>query len=206
MKTYSQYEQDIFLLEKFKNITTGFFVDIGANDGITYSNTKRLEEMGWDGICIEPLPDAFNKLKHNRTCKCINGAISSSLKSTVEFCEIKGYAEMLSGIIDEYDERHKRRIINELKAYGGEKNKITVNNYTFSDLIGKSNKHIDLLCIDTEGSELSILKSIDFNSYTFSCIAVENNYGENNVKNFLNTKGYRLITTIGADEMYENNI
>lgn len=45
----------------------GFFVDIGAHDGVTHSNSYALETYhGWSGICIEPDPDAYRQLGQNR--------------------------------------------------------------------------------------------------------------------------------------------
>ena len=61
---YSQDGQDRFLDQKFfKEKTAGTFIEVGANDGITYSNTYFLEKFRqWKGICIEPHPGAFEKL------------------------------------------------------------------------------------------------------------------------------------------------
>ena len=63
MSYYSQDGQDKFLIEElFKDKKNGFYVDIGANDGVNLSNTKILEDIGWDGVCVEPLPQSFNEL------------------------------------------------------------------------------------------------------------------------------------------------
>ena len=69
MKYYSQFEQDKFIYENyFINKTKGYFVDIGAHDGITFSNSKFFEELGWDGVCIEPNPKIFEK-RMNKLCE-----------------------------------------------------------------------------------------------------------------------------------------
>lgn len=65
-KFYSQAGQDKWVLEKVGN--KGFFVDVGAYDGIESSNTYALELAGWNGICFEPNKDAFEKLNKNRRC------------------------------------------------------------------------------------------------------------------------------------------
>jgi len=120
MKYYSQYRQDEFLNEYyFKGVKGGVFLDIGAHDGESLSNSKFFEEeLGWSGICIEPNPDVFKLLKENRNCICINKAIYSK-KGTVLFSKNSGRTEMLSGIVDSYDEEHLVRIIEENKVYGG---------------------------------------------------------------------------------------
>ena len=55
-ESYSQYGQDIILNDRiFKNKKNGYFIDIGAYDGVCFSNTLLYEEkFDWNGICIEP--------------------------------------------------------------------------------------------------------------------------------------------------------
>jgi len=65
---FSQNGQDEFFLEElFVGQDSGFFVDIGANDGVTFSNTYALERKGWRGLCVEPHPDVFEQLRRNRS-------------------------------------------------------------------------------------------------------------------------------------------
>lgn len=55
---------------------SGFFVDVGAYDGIEHSNTYALEQLGWDGLCIEPLEGPFGEMTKSRSAKCLNIAVS----------------------------------------------------------------------------------------------------------------------------------
>src|SRR6266404_4750051 len=74
----SQYLQDI-LLDRwlFGGITGGTFVDIGAHDGVTYSNSFLFERLrGWGGVCIEPNPAVFAQLAVNRQCTTLNCCVS----------------------------------------------------------------------------------------------------------------------------------
>ncbi len=61
---YSQDGQDEFLDRSvFKGRKSGFFVEIGAHDGVRFSNSAFLErERGWRGICVEPHPKIFPEL------------------------------------------------------------------------------------------------------------------------------------------------
>jgi FkbM family methyltransferase len=201
--TYSQSSQDTFLLNQyFSTKTNGFYVDIGANNGITASNTKIFEDRGWNGICIEPNPIIFAELEKNRKSKNYQVCISNLDKEVVDFCQIDGYAEMLSGIVELYDERHKQRILNEQKHYGGNRQKIQVKNYKFSELI--TVPFIDYLSIDTEGSELDVLQSIDYTKTKIHIITVENNYETIEFQNYLRQYNFKYVTKLGADEVYEN--
>ena len=115
MKFYSQYGQDKWLYEKyFKNKKNGVFLEIGADDGIDKSNTKFFEDIGWYGMCIEPSPKRFKLLENNRTCICENYALSNKVDE-VDFMDISGWGKGLSGIVDSYDEKHKKRIEQEIK-------------------------------------------------------------------------------------------
>ena len=91
---HSQYGQDKIINERiFGSKRNGFFVDIGANDGITGSNTYFFEkELSWKGVCIEPQPDIFNKLAKNRKSECHNCAVSSKT-GTAKFLKV-GHADM----------------------------------------------------------------------------------------------------------------
>jgi len=59
---YSQNREQQFIIDYFGN-TIGTFLDIGANDGKTLSNTYQLALYGWFGVCVEPEDIAFSKLK-----------------------------------------------------------------------------------------------------------------------------------------------
>jgi FkbM family methyltransferase len=204
----SQYGQDQFVNEKFfHNKKNGFFVDIGAHDGITLSNTYFFEKkLSWNGICIEPIPNVFSQLRNNRGCICIQGAISTT-NQPAEFLKISGYSEMLSGLIDKYDPRHINRIDKELNAYGGNSETIQVQCYKLNDLLDINNiQYIDYLSIDTEGGEFDILQTIDFDRFNISVIDVENNYNDDRIRVFLEGKGYKFITRIKCDEIYSKNL
>ena len=201
----SQYGQDTFVHQKFfADKKNGVFVDIGAHDGLRYSNTYFFEKfLGWKGICVEPIPSVFEALQNNRNCICVNGCIDAAT-GTQKFLQIHGYSEMLSGLLDQYDTRHMDRIEKELKQYGGSKEVIPVTCYTLNDLCDQYDlDHIDYLSIDTEGNELHILESIDFGRITIDVIDVENNYKTPRIKQLLESYGYRLIKRIDVDEIYK---
>lgn len=61
-KQYSQNDEERVILEYFGD-RKGTFLSIGENDGVTFSNVRALAERGWNGVCIEPSPKAFERLK-----------------------------------------------------------------------------------------------------------------------------------------------
>lgn len=205
---YSQFGQDQFLDQQvFKGKKRGIFVDIGAYDGITSSNSYFFEKYrNWSGLCIEPTPDAYEKLKKNRRAKTINGCIWKKTGPAL-FLKVmypNGIAHELSGLVESYDTRSFKT----LKEYWMREHQYIVEEimvpcFSFNDLCSQEGyTTIDYLSIDTEGSELAILQSIDFNTFSIKIIGVENNYNEPAIKEFLATKNYRFITRIGVDDFY----
>lgn len=200
----SQYGQDKFVAEHFKFIKNGVFIDIGANDGKTLSNTYFLEkELSWNGLAIEPSPKVFKRLEVNRNCILINACISDKT-GNAEFLELSGHTEMLSGLTEKYHQKHLRRIDNEIEEFSGEKNYIQVPCYVLEDIVKKHGlDKIDYLNIDIEGGEFDVLKSINFNNIDIDIIGIENNYKEDKIKNYLHHYGYNLIAIVGSDELYK---
>jgi len=210
MKFYSQHEQDKYLFENFfkykKDI--GFFVDIGAHDGVDISNTLFFEkELGWKGICIEPMKNRFDSLIKNRNCICINGCVSNS-EGEEDFIIFPEYTDMLSGLAKTFDDKIRENIDLKIKKQKNDSSKIIkVKSFVINKILEEHKlNHIDFISIDTEGAELSILKTIDFNKFNIDYFTIENNNYDNKIKNFMRSKGYKLIEILGCDELYKKII
>jgi FkbM family methyltransferase len=204
MQSFSQHGQDAFVYETFfkSRDGQGYFVDVGAYDGVTFSNSLFFERhLGWSGICIEPLPAAFEKLRGSRTAICLNCAVADR-DGKGEFVDVDmpNYGKMYSGLRAEYDPRH----VQILNAYMTGARLIEVPLRRLADILDENGvRTIDYMSIDTEGGELKILKSIDLKSYDVRVISVENNYEDPAVSDHLLGLGYRLIKTFaGFDELY----
>ncbi len=211
---YSQMGQDKYLNEQFfKNMKGGTFVEFGAYDGLTISNSLFFEnELGWTGICLEPLPEHFANLRTNRKCICIQGCVGPK-SGVVDFLKINGghwYNQMLSGVVSAYDPRHLNRIEQEVKDANTQKvyaNKeiIKVPCYRLADLLDQYKMpHINYLSIDTEGGELEILQSIDFKKYQIDLISVEDNYGDAQLRQFLESQGFEFVKKLECDLIFKN--
>lgn len=201
---FSQEGQDLILSTLFDK-KNGYFVDIGAYDGISISNTYYFEKvLGWKGIAIEPNPEIFSKLTNNRTCECINACISDK-DEEVEFLLIKGHSEMLSGIIQKYHPRHLRRIEREKLKFANKAEKITVNCYSLQTLLNMRNiKEVDILSIDTEGGEFDIINTFDFKKFYINAVVIENPYSDWRIWHKLFNEGFICLARAGGDEIYLN--
>lgn len=202
---FSQYGQDKFLDQHvFKARNGGVFVDIGANDGITYSNTYFFEKTrNWSGLCIEPHPDAFAKLRERRTCKVLNEGVSAE-EGQLEFIQINGYAEMLSGLKSRYEKEHIERIENEILAHGGSKQTILVSCKRLDAILKENDVNlVDYCTLDIEGGEMEVLETIDLKKQQIQVFTVENNYYKDKLKKYFEKYNYRLLTRLHCDEVYE---
>ena len=207
---YSQFNQDEYIYNTFfKNKKDkGFFLEIGADDGIRFSNCYYYEKnLNWDGIAIEPRKDAYNKLIQNRKCICENVALSN-IEEKTEFLDIKGYGLGLSGLINKYDPRHLTRIKQETNHPQNKGSEIiTVNTVKLDTILDKYKvKNIDFLSIDTEGSEIDILSTIDFNKYKINVITIEDNYNNNELNDFFIKRDFEFVKQICCDKVFKNKI
>lgn len=96
---YSQAGQDVWVLEQISN---GFFVDVGAHDGVESSNTLALEKVGWKGMCIEPNPFSYQSLTQVRRCMALNAGASDSFKM-VDGVRFDRLDELLKGCPETID-------------------------------------------------------------------------------------------------------
>jgi len=202
---YSQVGQDEFILKNiFPDKIDGVIIDIGANDGVKFSNSLKFEQRGWQCICIEPLPRAFNELIKNRSCVCIQGCISDK-EGTDQFLQINGACEMLSGLTLKYDPRHVSRIAYEVDQNRDSYEVIPVMCYKLNSILDAYDiKHVDILSLDTEGGELDILKSIDNIEQIVDVICVEDNYNDPKLVEILTEKGFVLIASLHQDLIFRN--
>lgn len=201
-KYYAAHGIDQYIKENFfSNKTDGYFIDIGAHNGVDINNTFYFENEGWNGICFEPIPEIFTQLKTNRKCKTINKAISDK-PGPAQFFQITGYSDMLSGLADKYPQDHIARINREIEQYDQSYDYIDVICSTFDEEVKQTN--IDLLSIDTEGAELDILKTIDFTKYLVNIMVVEYNYFNQELIDLIYKNNFEVVQQRGVDLIIKN--
>lgn len=204
MESFSQHGQDRFIYERFfKNASNpGAFVDVGAYDGVTFSNTLLFERIGWSGICIEALPSVFDKLKAARSSVCVLCAVADR-SGTGTFLEVdmpSGFEKMYSGLKANFDRRHRKTI----QQWGQNPKEIEVPIRTLAELLREYRiERVDYLSIDTEGSEWKILRGFNFRAFDVRVISVENNYQDHKIRKHMFDNGYRLAHVFAnIDELY----
>lgn len=156
------------IFERFKNKFDGFFIEIGANDGTTQSNTLLLEtKNNWKGLLIEPSE------------KWTETLISTRKNCIVERCAISDYNGKILGDFDGslMSSVNGERLYNDILANKGVKKNIEnveVDCYMLTELCKKHNiKNVDLCSIDVEGHEYEVLNGIDFKILDIQYFVIE---------------------------------
>lgn len=175
MNSYNQAGQEVWVRNVLKDKKNGFFLDIGAYDGVESSNTYFLEkDLNWNGICIESNPSFYNRLLQNRNCIKVNKAVMP-YKGFAVFDNINTYYSV-------------RQLPNSIEC-------------DFLSNILKENNcptKIDYASFDIEGHELSILESFPFETYDIKLMTIEHNLYligdkfKSKIFNLLSKKGYHL--------------
>lgn len=185
----SQLGQDVFALSVLNFKRNGFFVEFGATNGIDYSNSLVMEKIfGWKGILSEPAKIWHRHLYLNRDSFIEKKAVWKDSISQLMFNETNSAEYSTISHFSDLDMHKHTRL-------GGKK--YEVETISLIDLLIKFSapSTIDYLSIDTEGSEIDILESFDFNRYTFRVITVEHNYTDSRgrIYQLLTSNGYRRV-------------
>ncbi len=208
MNYKSQHHQDEFVVNYYKSKQRGVFVDIGAHDGISLSNTYVLEkELNWKGICVEPMEHEYKKLIECRDAICYNCAIyDHNGVEKFTMLEHDGYPDMLSGISKDISIVHMGHILSEGGRMGAKRKIIEVPTRILNEILEENNIfEIDFLSIDVEGAELKILQSIDFDKFKIKLIIYENGENDQPIREFMRSKDFSFIRRLGIDDAWKNN-
>ncbi len=185
-------------LKTYIDYSSGYFVELGANDGFTASNTLYFEiKKNWRGILIEPSPNLFLSCVHyrNREGNKIYCNACVPFDYTKKYVDID-YAYLMSvssdlekDIPDDFIDNAKLQLGDHYKdlRFGSIAR-------TLSSILDESNapETIDLLSLDAEGAELAILRGIDFNKYKFKFMLIESR-SIDRLSEFLFKHGYKKI-------------
>jgi len=172
MRSQAQLFQDLLVVFLLKGKQQGFFVEIGAADGVYLSNTLILErDFQWTGILSEPACGWHAALKANRKASIDFRFVWANSRERLEFKETESRdLSTLSSLTD--------RDFNQLERAIG--TTYLVDTISPNELLSEHNspRGIDYLSIDTEGTEFAILQAFDFSRHDIKVITIEHNYVE----------------------------
>lgn len=206
---YAQFGEDQMVAGILGTVSS--FVDVGAHDGITGSNTFRFALRGASGLCVEPVRDNYWRLRSLYAVaprvRCIHAAVS----------DYNGFAEILSDrglsrFPETADVLHLEAL-GQVAPHYGELERVRVVTFTELMKMADLSRDVDLLSIDVEGHEVPVLRSIPFSDYTFRLIIVETHFGieptrrwlhpdHAQINGLLSAAGYRKVGQTAANSLY----
>tara|TARA_R110002096_G_scaffold11890_3_gene43350 strand:- start:286 stop:933 length:648 start_codon:yes stop_codon:yes gene_type:complete len=207
MKSYSLNDLDIKLL-KYLNYENGFFVEAGANDGLSQSNTALYEfDLSWRGLLIEP-----NKIKCEQAIASRPNSIvenyalvSTSYKEKTtkgDFSET-GYGESLCAMICDVGDYSDDDLSYDKKLRIDGSNIVEVPCITVQELVDKHKiKEVDLFSLDVEGYELDVLNGIDFSLFRPKYYLIEMNYPKRKeaMLKYMEAKKYKFVEYLSGND------
>ena len=175
---YTQNEEEKYITESVSSIKNGRFLDIGAHDGITFSSTRRLWELGWTGVYVEPSPDVLPLLKQNTgsNCEILPVAIGSR-------CGNMDFYSSGTDMVGTLSTEHVA-----LLSFS----KTSVDVIDVNELSKRVGTNFDFIGIDVEGINLEVFSQFDWSLWKPSCICVEYETHGHYMKSVLEKHGYRL--------------
>lgn len=185
----AQIFQDIFVLFMTNEKRGGYFVEFGATNGVTLSNSYLLEKsFAWDGILAESARCWHAELRANRNCKIETNCVWAKSGERLEFSEVSSRELSTINALSGSDGRS-------LERQNG--NVYLVETISLNELLEKHGAphEIDYLSVDTEGSELTILSNFDFSKYKIHIITVEHNFTKERerIHDLLRVNGYKRV-------------
>ncbi|CAC5382438.1 unnamed protein product [Mytilus coruscus] len=187
--------QAAFVDNRLKFKRGGFFVECGALDGETRSNTLIFERLrSWNGLLIEADPSNYKLAKNkNRKAFTINACLSVyPYPVKMQFKKNFSVGKLLQD--------------QNLKG----KNIVDVQCFPFYSIMKALNvTHVDFFSLDVEGAELQVLRTIPFGKIDIDMMTVEFKHvpgGETQLKNFVEKNGYSSLIKMSHFNGFANDI
>lgn len=198
--SYSINAEDVLLRRVFAGRTTGFFVDVGAEDPVNGNDFFALYEDGWRGINIEPNLDYFHRLQERRPLdQNLQVLVSDEASAALPFFIVDGTG--LSTCDMEQAQLHA--------TDGTPVHRVEMRATTLAQILGDARPpHIDVLKVDVEGFEEKVLRGNDWSRYRPSLIMLEATLPQSPVRRettileFLGRVGYQFAYHDGLNDFY----
>jgi FkbM family methyltransferase len=176
----------------FGERSTGFFVEVGANDPKLISQTWHLEERGWRGVLVEPNPELAERLRQERKNSIVFQVACSSPEKRGEALFHFADAATHSGLEMHVDDPETTYTRSE-----------TVKVMTLDDILEElGNPKVDFVSIDVEGTELDVLQGFDLSKHRPSLILLEDKVNDLKKHSHLKNHGYRLVRRTRPNNWY----
>eukprot|EP00565_Helicotheca_tamesis_P009088 CAMPEP_0185728492 /NCGR_PEP_ID=MMETSP1171-20130828/3810_1 /TAXON_ID=374046 /ORGANISM="Helicotheca tamensis, Strain CCMP826" /LENGTH=301 /DNA_ID=CAMNT_0028397207 /DNA_START=108 /DNA_END=1013 /DNA_ORIENTATION=- len=201
----SQGREDQCLLQFFNGICGGKYMEMGALDGVTFSNTYAFYKspgLNWRGVMVELIPENYERLIRNRPDEFANvhGAVCNE-PTTLHY--YAGSSSAVGGVLEFASERHRHQFFGDVKL----EDTTPIHCTPLQDILDmvhndeethSKKQYFDFFSLDIEGAEMSALESIDWERTAFGILIVESTKGDEQVDEFIRSKGYNQISPLPA--------
>jgi len=184
---YSQHDEERFICDYFGGKDEGRFLDIGAADGVCFSNTKALHKRGWCGVAVEPSPNFCESLRAMDRITVVEAAL----------CDTDGPVELYHtyDFVSTMNEGHSRKWA-ELADY----QLITVAGISWSSLLRDCGCDFDFMNLDIEGDNIKVLRRIpSVYLERLLCVCIEYDDDIPAVESLLSPYGFGILHTTGEN-------
>jgi FkbM family methyltransferase len=199
---YSQNGEDIVLWALFaESHGPGFFVEVGALDGLRFSNTYSFEQEGWTGVCVEAHASYFNLLKRNRpNSVCVHAAVSDREEDEVDFyANSRGSLSTLDPTMEGYFRTRFNRYFTGFQIQ-------RVQMRTLDSILEEARAPIpvDFVAIDVEGHEPAVLRGFTVSKYLPRVLLVEAMFADERkeIDALMRHLGYFKARELGVNVFY----
>jgi FkbM family methyltransferase len=188
---HGQFGQDKWIVGVvFPGVRNGYFVDVGSADGVLFSNTKALEDLGWTGVAIDPFPTNWSM----RKCLLFQEVVSKRKGDTVEF-RMSG---ALGGIVE---------TLGRYRAMTENDSAVRLTTTTIADVLERARapRYIHYVSLDVEGAEYDVLQAFPFSTHEVGAFTIEHNGEEPRrslIRSLLESKGYRFVRQQVVEDWY----
>jgi FkbM family methyltransferase len=202
--SYGQFNEDGFILSQYTQ-SFGYAIEVGGADGLNGSPTKCLEDLGWKTLLIEPNPQLFTEAKKHRphVFNCAAGEVCEDNVGMTIYTLNGGNETAVSGLNPNTKliEQHQH-LIQDQRLELVNKRTLNVLIYEWEKVLGEEIPNIDFVSIDTEGTELDVMKGFNIEKYQPKIIALENNFEDYNYRRTMFGYRYILYNRIGVNDYY----
>jgi|TARA_B110000196_G_C21109690_1_gene647104 FkbM family methyltransferase len=172
-----------FLIRKYLGDSVGYFVEVGANDPFSLSQTWHLAQVGWSGILVEPIPELCKELRSKRpeayVVEAACGAPQSPTTALFTVASDSGKSSLATEFLD------KRTIV---------ESRITVDILTLDEILQQQNTTtLDFVSIDVEGTQLEVLKGFTLQKWKPRLLVIEDHLLDTRSHKKIIKQGYKLV-------------
>jgi FkbM family methyltransferase len=204
----SQFGEDLVIWELLEAQTSGFYIEVGAFDGRSFSVSSFLDDMGWEGLLVEAIPEMAEQCKINRPHARVEHAALTKPNGPAEL-DLTVTADQFGGMLSYTGEStdHAQK----MRASGVPAKSVRVQAKTLASLLDSYQtpvSKIDVAIIDVEGSELDVLAGLDLARYAPRLLIVEDNSGgrDEAMTAFFRSQPYTLMGMVGVSRIYLHNV